>query len=114
MWTGLGKTDTWLRRSSELRFVRDRTDIAEARVPPFRIVPPIDVAHQRTGQAAARRPGLAMHQPALQCRKESLDHRIVPAVAPATHAPDHRVLTERGLVSPTGVNASAIRVVEQS
>lgn len=73
-------TDTRLRRPAALRFVRIRTHIAAARVLPFRIVPPIDTAHQRTGQAAAGQPRLAFHQSPLQRRKDTLDHRIVPAV----------------------------------
>lgn len=55
-----------------------------------------------------------MHQIALERREAALHHRVVPAVAGATHA-GHRPDRREGVpIRPTGVRAAAIRMVQQA
>lgn len=113
MWNGPEKVDTSAGSSGELSFVRDRTQLVEVRVPPLRMVPPVDVLDERAGQAAPRGPRLLMHEPALERREDALHHRIAPAVPATTHVRDRRPLRELVLVRPTRVNAALVRVVQQ-
>ncbi len=46
--------------------------------------------------------------------KDAFHHGIVPTIAPPTHAADHLMLLEQGLIDGTGILTAAIRVMQKA
>ena len=67
------------------------------------IVEALEVIDQRRAGGRARRPAGVVHELDFERGEEALGHRVVPAVAAATHAAAEAVLREQGLVVAAGI-----------
>src|SRR5256885_13353196 len=92
------------------------TEIAEGRMAALIVVPALDVARERGVSQRARWPHAVRTEFILENGKETLDHRIIPTVAFATHAAreavrgqERAVRTARILHAPIGVMHHARR-----
>ena len=75
-------------------------------------LPDFDVFQQVRGCRAVRGPVRVAHQVALECREETLDHRVVLAIAGAAHAGDQPVRGEQQLLRAACVLRPAIRMMQ--
>ena len=76
----------------------DRALVAERRVPPDRIVEPVDVSSHRVLGLAAGLPGDRPDQLGLDGLEERLDHSVVVAVALSTHRDQQVMFSQHRLI----------------
>src|SRR5579863_142503 len=111
-----GSTDsTMLRRFPQLclnvRFALLELDwaaVAERRVKTCRIVPGLDVLVNCCACLFARFPFRSVNKFRLDCRVETLDDGVVPAVSTTAHATYHSVVAKQLLKALAGVLTAAI------
>jgi hypothetical protein len=75
-----------------------RTEEPERRMAPLPIVEDLDVLEDRAPRRGARGPARVVDELDLERGEEALRHRVVPAVAPPTHAADDPLAAEGRLV----------------
>ena len=88
-----GQVTGWqLRCRSVSPFIVGRRLVVESRVPPVRVVPPLDEVEDRQSCFGSRLEASTVRQLALEGREEILAHRIVEAIGDRSHRrPDSRL-----------------------
>src|SRR5437867_10811977 len=82
-------------------------------MPPLPVVEDLEILEEFDARRGPRGPGRVVDELDLQRREETLGHRVVPAIAPATHAADDPVLGQDALIVAAGVLTAAIGMMEQ-
>src|SRR5215510_14695603 len=99
---------------SQLCFVLHRADIIQRRMPTNPIVPAFDKAKDRTAGLVAGTPITRDNQLLLERPKETLRHRVVPAIRLPTHTGPHPVRQLQGAVLARDILTATIRVMDQA
>ena len=89
----------------------DRALVAERRVPPDRIVEPVDVSSHRVLGLAAGLPGDRPDQLGLDGLEERLDHSVVVAVALSTHRDQQVMFSQHRLIVDGAILAAAVALM---
>ena len=92
----------------------DRALVAERRVPPDRIVEPVDVSSHRVLGLAAGLPGDRPDQLGLDGLEERLDHSVVVAVALSTHRDQQVMFSQHRLIVDGAILAAAVGMMDQT
>src|SRR5258705_9902314 len=106
-WTGS------LRGVLPLPFERQRTEIAECRVPPRGVVEELDVLEHRAVRVRPRPPSPVVGELDLERREEALGDRVVPAAAGPAHAAFHAMPGQDRAIFGTGILRASIRMMQQ-
>ena len=83
-------------------------------MPPLAIVEQFDVFEDFASCLGSATPAALITQFDFQCGKKTLRHRVIPAIAFATHAAQETVRRQQSLILIAGVLAAAVRVMQQA
>src|SRR5690242_17587369 len=104
------------RRSARraLRFEVSRREVTQRRVKSPAVVEDLDVLLQRSTRLRARPPSCVMHELLLERAEETLDDRVVPAVAATTHARLNAMTFEQLAVRVARVLTALVGVMQDA